>query len=594
MIGMRRCLYRAGGGLVSLALLVGGLACAEPYVFPDAWTDLPASHVTPGGVLHYYTDGDPRTFNPLVSVETNLVVELNNSPWHGAATLAWLRPDDGSLEPRAAESWTVSDGGLTVDVTLRPELRWSDGAQITAQDYVISFQLQSNPATGALGPEAWQIDGMPITVEATGPMSLRIRFPAVDRFAMHMLRWLYPLPDRVFGEAYRNGGPDAVTSLWGIDTPPSELVFSGYMRLAEMTQGERLSFERNPHFGVWNVDAAGRPLPYVDGVRFSYLSDETALALFLIGELDRFWPRGIDDIGLVNRAVAEDGLEALVVESAFPYESVNFLTFNWNLASDPYKQALFRSQNFRRAMAHLVNRADIVELAHSGAGFPLKTGVHPSYTGWFDEDLEVPAYDPVRSAELLAEIGFTGRDSNGYLIDAEGRRAGFTLNVVAGAAFAEDTASLFADAAREAGVDVQVQPLAFPLLVELITASGADRPFEAVFIGFSPADPIWPLGEVVYSCDGPLHLYNRSGGCLSATELLMSELVKRGRLTVDDAEAMRIAHEVQALEADLSAMIYTTVAADHYIASGRLAGHFPPELWSPRNGFGLPILTSVR
>lgn len=60
------------------------------------------------------------------------------------------------------------------------------------------------------------------------------------------------------------------------------------------------------------------------------------------------------------------------------------------------------------------------------------------------------------------------------------------------------------------------------------------------------------------------------------------------------AEAIRIAHEVQELEADLSAIIYITMTADHFIASGRLAGHFPAELRSPSNGFGLPILTSIR
>ncbi|HEX7002490.1 MAG TPA: ABC transporter substrate-binding protein, partial [Trueperaceae bacterium] len=208
-----------------------------------------------------------------------------------------------------------------------------------------------------------------------------------------------------------------------------------------------------------------------------------------------------------------------------------------NLASDAFKQEMFRNQDFRRAMAHLIDRQAIIELVLSGAGFPLKAGVHPSYGNWYHEELEVPEYDPQRAGELLAGIGFTRRDSDGYLIDESGRRAAFTLNLVSGVAFAEGTALLFADAAREIGVEVDVQPLAFPLLVELVTATGEDRPFEAVFIGLTPADHTWPLFEGLYSCDGSLHLYNRSGGCLSATELLISELVERGRLTIDDAEA---------------------------------------------------------
>src|SRR5690606_628389 len=109
---------------------------------PDAWTDLPAAQVVTGGTLRFSMFEAPRTFNPLQSLEVNFVVSLNTAAGLGAAVLGWLRPADLTLEPRAAESWTVSDDGLRVEVTLRPELRWSDGEPITAQDYLVSYQLQ--------------------------------------------------------------------------------------------------------------------------------------------------------------------------------------------------------------------------------------------------------------------------------------------------------------------------------------------------------------------------------------------------------------------------------------------------------------------
>jgi peptide/nickel transport system substrate-binding protein len=578
------------------AVVVAGTttSLAEPYVFPDAWTDLPAAEVQPGGTQHLASGGDPRTFNPLVSVEVNIVVAANTDPAFGAAVIGWRRPDDGSWEPRAAESWTMSDDGLTIDVRLRPELRWSDGSPITVQDYLISYELQTNPETGARGVDDWLVDGEPITVEATGARSLRIRFPAPDRVAMLRLERLHPLPDWIFGEAFRTGGAAAVNALWGIETPPSELVFSGFMRLTDVVLGERLIFERNDHFGAWNVDAAGRPLPYLDGLHFRQLQGDAALNLFVAGELDGFRPRDLDDIGVVQHAVAADGLDARVVESAFPIPSTGFITFNWNLASDPFKQELFRNRAFRRAVAHLVDRDTIIDLVLGGAGFALTGGVHPSYGEWFHPELDVPAFDPDQAASLLAAIGFAERDAQGYLVDADGRRAGFTLTTVAENPTAAAMASILADTAREAGLEVRARPLAFPLVVDLLQTPGDDRGFEAILIGLTPADPAWPLLDGFYACDGAFRFYDRSGGCRTPTEARIAELVARGRATLDDDQARRIAFEVQELEADVSAVIYIVAPAAHLISSRRMRGFLPPEMWGPPYGFNLPFLASMR
>ncbi len=219
-----------------------------------------------------------------------------------------------------------------------------------------------------------------------------------------------------------------MNALWGIETDPADLVFGGMMRLVQFTPGERIAFTRNPYWGDWNVDASGAPLPYLDGLTFRVTeSSATALNLFLAGEVDVIEPQSLDDVGIIRRAVLNGDLEATVSESSYPTTANTFLAFNWNLASDPFKESLLRDGRIRRAVAHLIDRHTIVELVFGGAGFPLYGSVHPTETAWAHPALEVPDFDPERAAALLAEIGFDRRDGQGYLIDAEGRRAGFSV-----------------------------------------------------------------------------------------------------------------------------------------------------------------------
>ena len=107
------------------------------------------------------------------------------------------------------------------------------------------------------------------------------------------------------------------------------------------------------------------------------------------------------------------------------------------------------------------------------------------------------------------------------------------------------------------------------------------------------ADSAWPLLDGLYACDGAFRLYDQSGSC-GDLEARMAELVQLGRATLDDGAARRIAWEVQELEAELNAVIYTVTAAAHLARSARARGYVPPDLWGPRYGFGLPFLASLR
>jgi peptide/nickel transport system substrate-binding protein len=576
---------------ISLTLVFAALltfAFANPFVWPSSWTVTPLGEANFGGTVVLGTLSDPRTFHPVLQSETNEVTDQMQY-----ATLIRQGPDSDDWIPYAAESFTISEGGKVFDVVLRDSLRWSNGRQITVDDYFASYLLQTDPETGANKYDGWFLDGEQIILEVTGANSLRFTFPDVDRTAFGLVA-LFPIPDWIFGEAYRTGGPEAAAALWGTETDPAELLFTGPFVLSGFQPGERLIWVRNPHFGDWNVDEAGRGLPYLDGLIHRVAAQDAQLNLFLAGEQDLFAPRNLDDIGVINVAVINGDLDATVIEGYGGAASSQFIVFNHNLASDAYKEGLFRSIPFRQAMAHLIDRDTIIELVYNGAAEPMYGGVYLPNAFWLDDSIPRYEFDPERALELLASIGYSQRDAQGFLVDAEGRRITFTLATNAGNNAREQITQIFADSARDIGVDVQATAIDFSLLVDQLLSRGDDRAFDAILIGLTGGSRTWPFGDSVYHCVGALHMYNTSGACLSDQERIMDSLTRGGRKAIDTTVAREFGVWIQRAEAELAAVLYTVSPQLHIAWTNRVAGEHPDEYKGAFTGTRQLPLTHIR
>lgn len=576
--------------LIGLSLLaVSAFAFAEPFVWPSAWSNAAPEEAVMGGTFRIALIGDPRTFNPVTSAESQALSDFlfNNAP-----SLIFRGPDSDEWVPYTAESYTVNEDGTVVDVVLRDGVLWSDGSPVTAQDYYIRYLLETDPDVGSNGYDSWFMGDDQIQVEMTSDMSLRFTFPRPDRLAFPVVAMI-PVPDKVFGEAYRSGGAEAVQALWGTDVDVTETIWVNAFVPTSFQPGERVILQKNPYFGEWNVDEAGNALPYLDTYAMTIAGDlDSALNLYLAGEVDQFNPRNLDDIGTINVAVQNGDIDAIVMESVSPVASSQFIVWNWNMASNPDKQALFRNVNFRRAMAHLMDKESIIELVYSGAGLPMYSNVYPINDFWVNHDLaDMYPYDPERAAQLLAEIGYDRRNADGVLTNAAGHTVSFTLATNAGNTAREQIAQIFGDAAREIGVDVQVQAIDFNLLVEQLLSEGEDRPFDSILIGLTGGSRDWPFGVNVIPCGTNLHMYNTTDSCISPLETLMGELFTQGRETLDTEAAREIGYEIQAVEAELMPILYAVSPMAHYSWTSDLRGYHQEGQINPLLGaYELPLL----
>ena len=86
--------------------------------------------------INWYTPTEISTLDISKVTDTYSLIAIGNS---GSNLLR--RDEDGNLQPDLAESVEVSDDGLTYTATLRDNLKWSDGSDLTAEDFVYTWSM---------------------------------------------------------------------------------------------------------------------------------------------------------------------------------------------------------------------------------------------------------------------------------------------------------------------------------------------------------------------------------------------------------------------------------------------------------------------
>jgi len=183
--------------------------------------------------------------------------------------------------PGVAESWTVSDDGLTYTFKLRDNAKWSNGDPVTAGDFVFAFQRIMTPDTGAkyaniLYPirnaeaiNKGEMEPASIGARALDDKTLEITLQAATPYFLELLTHQTGLPlHKASVEAH---GSDFVK--------PGNLVSNGAYVLAEFTPNDKIVVEKNANFH----DAAN---VRIDKVIFYPTEDRgAALRRFQAGEL---------------------------------------------------------------------------------------------------------------------------------------------------------------------------------------------------------------------------------------------------------------------------------------------------------------------
>ena len=253
--------------------VVGGswgstLALAYGVTHPERVTEM---------VLNRGNNGDPESLDPH---KTSTVTEANIL--RGLFNGLVAQDAKAELVPGAAESWEMSDDGMTYTFKLRAGAVWSDGSPVTADDFVFAWQRVVSPDTAAeyaymLTPivNAGEITAGTkkpddLGVKAIDAGTFEVTLNAVTPYFLEMLthQAIYPVSR-------------ANVEKFGADfTKPGNMVSSGPYTLTAFTPNDHITLTKSPSF----YDAAN---VLVDTVNFYPTEDRSAaIKRFEAGELD--------------------------------------------------------------------------------------------------------------------------------------------------------------------------------------------------------------------------------------------------------------------------------------------------------------------
>jgi peptide/nickel transport system substrate-binding protein len=510
------------------------------------------------------TLSDPETFNYILNTTAPNVFGFI---YDG---LVSENPITTELEPALAESWDISDDHLRITFTLREGLRWSDGEPLTADDVVFTYNdLLFNTDIPSSTRDILRIGEEGALPEVRKLDDLRVEFTVPEPFApfLRTVGLVAVLPkhalQRYVEEVDSSGNPRFV-SIWGSDTDPREIIANGPYRLAAYVPSQRVIFERNPYY--WRTDDPDDPVPAIRRVIWQIVESTDASVI-------QFRSGGLDILGISPEAFAllkrEEDRGQFTIHEGGPVPSTSFIAFNLNQGSrngvplvDPVKSRWFNNVLFRRAVAHAINRQQMINNTYQGLAELQNSpiSVQSPYYLSPEEGLPVYDYDPEKSRALLLEAGFQ-YDPNGQLLDEDGNRVRFTLITNAGNREREAMGAQIRQDLGRIGMRVDFNPIAFGTLVERL-ANTID--WECYLLGFTGG--IEPnSGANVWMPDGRSHRFNQpaqpgqppiEGRVISDWEERIGELYVEGARTLDEDQRKAIYAESQRITQEYLPFIY--------------------------------------
>ena len=310
-----------------------------------------------------------------------------------------------------AESYEVSEDGLTWTFTMRDGLKWSDGTDLTAKDFEYSMKRLVDPNTAA--PYAETVVGMIAGYEEAlgnpdaegnattdpNPDALQVTASEDGKTLTIVLSYPCAFFDKIVAFTpmvpVQQATVEANGEAWATDA--ATYVSNGPFYMTEWTVGQKIVMAKNPNYvGGWDSSRIK-----ADSITFMLMEDDSAtLTAFQSGQLD-----------LTNHYPSEEleSLRDLPEFNTGSYASITYQSMN-------LEDEVFQDVNVRKALNLAIDREYLCEVILKGLYRPAYTISCPGVTDQdgsaFLENTDSSAFPKdyeeakKQAQEALAEAGY--------------------------------------------------------------------------------------------------------------------------------------------------------------------------------------------
>jgi peptide/nickel transport system substrate-binding protein len=298
--------------------------------------------------------------------------------------------------------------------------------------------------------------------------------------------------------------------------------------------------------------------PYINGYVYRVIPDTATMFLELQAG-------GIDMMGLspiqYTKQTDSEFFKNNFQKFRYPVFSYTYLGFN-------LKHPWFKDKRVRQAIAHAIDKKEIIDVVLFGLGSP-STGPFVPDTWPYNPHVKKYEFDPEKAKQLLKEAGWEDTNGDGIL-DKDGNKFEFTIRTNMGNKLREKTATIIQWRLSNVGIKVEIEVIEWSAFINEFIDK---RRFEAVMLGWGIGiDPdqydIWHSSKT----------REKEFNFVSYNNPEVDELLEKGRRTFNIEERKKAYFRIQEILADDLPYIFLYVPDATPIVQARVKGIKPSPI----------------
>jgi peptide/nickel transport system substrate-binding protein len=352
-------------------------------------------------------------------------------------SLVWYK-DDLSIRPDLAESWQISDDAKQWTFKLREGLKWSDGKDLTTDDFkwwydnVLNNETLTNLQFTSHGSWVTGKDRTIMKAEFPDKLTAVLTFADANPLFLFQVTRGQPFAPTDHMKQFHVDFADKAA----LDAAMKEAAFETWDKLfddhnrpliggrpstgtwvATNKFGDQLfTMERNPYFA--QVDSSGNQLPYLDKVtHLLYESPDAFSSRIVAGEVD-YQARNIS-IGNFTLYKENESKGDYTVKLGI---TANHIAFQPNQTTkDDKLREFFQNRDVRIALSYAINRQEMNDLVFSGTAVPRQYSPLKESPQYYEKlSNAYLEYDVAKANDMLDKAGYDKKDADGFRLWKDG------------------------------------------------------------------------------------------------------------------------------------------------------------------------------